>query len=182
MTIELAILAFLLDGPCSGYDLKRRFAASDSLHWSGNNNQIYRALTALHRAGSVSLTVERPNEGPSRKVYSLTEMGREVLRASVAAEPELPEVRSAFLVQLLASDVASAGEMRELVDRYAELVRGKLLMLEEAERRRQGIVAELTARERMRRLVSAHAEEMCRAELAWVQRVKRELGSGAANN
>src|SRR5690349_16087435 len=79
-TISYAVLGFLTAGPRSGYDLKKLFAESDSLHWSGNNNQIYAALVELHREGLADRAIQQPEEGPAKKVYSITPAGEAALR------------------------------------------------------------------------------------------------------
>ena len=43
MSIHHAILGLLSWKPHTGYDLKKVFEDSAFMHWSGNNNQIYRA-------------------------------------------------------------------------------------------------------------------------------------------
>ena len=45
MIIDYAILGLLSWKPLTGYDVKRVMQDSPFLYWSGNNNQIYKALT-----------------------------------------------------------------------------------------------------------------------------------------
>ena len=47
MTINYTILGLLESGDRSGYDLKKVMQELDFLPWSGNNNQIYKALVYL---------------------------------------------------------------------------------------------------------------------------------------
>ncbi len=47
MQIDYAILGLLSWKPLTGYDVKRVMQDSPFLYWSGNNNQIYKALTKL---------------------------------------------------------------------------------------------------------------------------------------
>ncbi len=47
MTINYTILGLLESGDRSGYDLKKVMQELDFLPWSGNNNQIYKALVFL---------------------------------------------------------------------------------------------------------------------------------------
>lgn len=53
MTIEDAILGLLSWRALSGYNMKKLFEESPTLYWSGNNNEVYRALLSLHRAECV---------------------------------------------------------------------------------------------------------------------------------
>src|SRR5512143_1224114 len=100
MSIKYAILGFLSWRPLSGYDLKKLFEESVAFHWTGNNNQIYKALVELHNQGLVDVRVEQQADYPPRKVYSITGEGQAALRAWVLSAPELPQVRNSFLVQL----------------------------------------------------------------------------------
>ena len=47
MDVHTAILGWLSWKPASGYDLKRVFSDSEIFYWSGNNNQIYKALLQI---------------------------------------------------------------------------------------------------------------------------------------
>src|SRR5262249_38709662 len=126
MSIAFAILGFLAAEPCSGYDLKKLFVASESLHWSGNNNQVYTAIVQLHRDGLATKEVQQPEQGPARKLYSITEKGKEALREWIRSEPELPEFRSPILVQLMAADLLSQDELNGLLSAYEEELQLKI--------------------------------------------------------
>jgi DNA-binding PadR family transcriptional regulator len=138
MSIEFAILGFLTGGPLSGYDLKKRFSETEGLHWSGNNNQVYKALLGLSRQGQATVEIQQPAEGPARKLYSITAEGRQALRDWLLTEPELPQFRLPILVHLMSSDLLSAEELDGLIGRYAEEVRLKILGMEELQRRGKG--------------------------------------------
>ena len=51
MDIQNALLSMLSVKPMTGYDLKKAMQESAYMHWSGNNNQIYKALLALQEEG-----------------------------------------------------------------------------------------------------------------------------------
>lgn len=120
--IRYAILGALSRQPLSGYDLKRLFAESGIVHWSGNNNQVYRTLLALHREGALSVSVDAEGAGPVRKVYAVTERGRAELRDWLKSPPELPELRHPLLVQLAWTDQLAPGELEALLANYEDEV------------------------------------------------------------
>ena len=138
MSLSHAILGWLSREPLTGYDLKKRFADSEILYWSGNSNQIYSALLELHRAGLVAQQVEQPASGPARKVYTLSEQGAAELRAWLLSTPEPPQVRHPFLVRLIWADQLSDNERADLLARYEDELRAKLLVLREQASRQQG--------------------------------------------
>ena len=118
MSINFAILGFLSREPLTGYDLKKRFAGSEIFYWSGNNNQIYRALVELHQAGRVEQTIEHPESGPARKLYMLTDQGRAELRRWLLSPPELPQLRHPLLIRLAWADQLEASELDGLLAQY----------------------------------------------------------------
>lgn len=175
--IAFAILAFLAAEPLSGYDLKKRFVESESLPWSGNNNQVYRALVDLHRAGLASVEVQNPHEGPSRKVYALTEAGRAALRARIREEPELPSYRLPVLVHLLAADLLPPAEVDAMLGAYGESLRLKRLALEELQRRARPPEGASDRRNLLWRRIAERPLALIAAEERWVRELRRELAS-----
>ncbi len=135
MSIHFAILGFLSWKPFSGYELKKIFADALSFHWSGNNNQIYGSLVELHGSGSVSIEVIQQEKHPAKKVYTITERGREELRAWLLSEPELPILRSIAHIQLAWSASLSGTELDGILFSYERQLADQALMCRETIRR-----------------------------------------------
>ncbi len=129
MSIKYAILGLLSLNSLSGYDIKKRFEGSKALYWSGNNNQIYKTLIQLHKEGWVSREIQVQESSPARKVYSITEKGLEELRNWVLATPEMPRIKNSFLMQLAWSDLLSANEIDDQLEKYESELRSQLEML-----------------------------------------------------
>ena len=181
MSIEFAILALLSSGPLSGYDLKKLFAESESLPWSGNNNQVYRSLVELHRTGLADQEVQQPAEGPARKLYTLTLRGREALREWLTSELELPAFRAPIFARLIASDLLADDELDILLGRYDEELRLKLAGLEELQRR--GRRTEFGS-ERQRLIwqrINDRPAAIYRSELEWVAELRWALARQASS-
>ena len=69
----------LTDGPASGYDLQKHFESTFAHFFAAGYGSIYPALSALSKQGFVSCE-KIPQEGkPDRKVYEITEEGRQFL-------------------------------------------------------------------------------------------------------
>jgi DNA-binding PadR family transcriptional regulator len=125
--INYAILGLLAQSPRSGYDLKKAFADSPFLFWSGNNNQIYKSLLELSGLGFAELSETVQQDGvPTKKVYAATDAGRAELRTLALGEPEIPEIRNPFLVQLAFSEGLRTTEMVSLLGRYRDACAGSL--------------------------------------------------------
>jgi PadR family transcriptional regulator, regulatory protein AphA len=185
MTIKYAILGFLSWRSLSGYDLKKLIIDSPSLYWSGNNNQIYRTLVELHEAGFVTNEVQPQEHLPARKVYTITEQGRADLRQWVLSAPELPQVRSPFLIQLAWADQLAPDELDGLIGQYEHQVEMQCRMLRERQRReqqRREVPANPVRTERETYLWAMIAENHVSAferELAWLHELRAGLRARA---
>jgi DNA-binding PadR family transcriptional regulator len=77
--LKYVILGCLNYQPMSGYDLKQFTDRSTSNFWHAELSQIYVTLKALEKDGLVTSTAV-PQEGrPERRVYVLTDSGRQAL-------------------------------------------------------------------------------------------------------
>jgi len=175
MSIRHAILGFLSWRPMSGYDLKKAFGDVEFIHWAGSNNQIYHALVELHHRGLVTQTIENPESGPSRKVYHVTDAGREALREWVLSPPELPQLRHPFLIQLAWGDQVESAELDELLARYEDEVRVKLLMLREQSKRMTHTPANTPRGAFLWERITTHWSAFYEQELAWIRTLRADL-------
>ena len=175
MTIEFAILGLLSWRSFSGYDLKKIISESDLFYWSGNNNQIYRALVQLHTDDLVSQEVIYQESLPAKKVYSITEKGRVRLREWIMASPELPEIHNPFLIQLAWADPLSGQEIGGILDRYEEELAAQLVMLQ-GKNRRASEKPDRSPRENyLWQMINENILSKCQNELDWVRVVKKQL-------
>jgi PadR family transcriptional regulator AphA len=174
--IQYAILGLLSWRPLSGYDLKKIISESEVFYWSGNNNQIYTALIRLHADGLVTRQVQLQESLPAKKIYSITQAGRDELRRWVLSTAELPEAHNTFLIQLAWAEVLTAKELDDLLGRYAAEIDLKLRMQQEKSSR------PIVAPNRTRReaylweKISENLLSTYQNELEWVRHVREELG------
>lgn len=88
-----AILGCLTIAPMSGYDVKQFLERPISNFWSESYGQIYPALERLEDDGLVTGRDES-RDGRERRVYAITEAGRERLRAWLERPAEAVTFRS----------------------------------------------------------------------------------------
>ena len=89
MDVKTVCLGMLTDGDASGYDLKKHFECSFGHFFPAGYGSIYPALATLARNGLVEFE-EIPQDGkPDRKVYSITEKGREELMRGLDQENQI---------------------------------------------------------------------------------------------
>lgn len=163
--IDSMVLALLLPGGRYGYELKREVGAAlgrGPLH----NNTIYPLLQKFARAGWVRARTAPGERGQTRRLYSLTSVGRDALRAQ--------------LRQFTPRQAENDGEFQMRVGLFAELGGA------ERERILAARTRVLTARrERLERIqehfglargyphaVVTFRLEMVRRELQWLEELR----------
>lgn len=177
MSIEYAILGLLSWRPSTGYELKKIIEDSSFMHWSGNNNQIYKALLNLERNELVACEVIQQIGSPSKKLYSITAEGLRELANWLVSSPEAPEIKKSFLVQFAWSDMLSDQEISDLLDRYEHEIKLQLIMHKQKEKRQTGQSAPArSARERLIwELISENIISTYKNELDWIRQVRMKL-------
>ncbi len=135
MSINHAILGILSCRSVTGYDLKKIIQESPFMPWSGNNNQIYKALVEILDEGFVTHEVRHQESSPSKKIYTITEEGLAELKDWVLSSPEPPEFKKAFLIQLAWAEQLNAGELDAMLAGYENELKAQILMQKEKQRR-----------------------------------------------
>jgi DNA-binding PadR family transcriptional regulator len=131
MDVKTVCLGMLTDGPASGYDMKKCFESSFGHFFAAGYGSIYPALATLARNGMVEFE-EVPQEGkPDRKVYSITEKGREELMRGLANSDPTHKVRSEFLAALWFAHLMTDEQINSLIDRKLEEIEGFLKLIDQ---------------------------------------------------
>ena len=76
-TLKYAILGLLNRKSMTGYDLSKEFETTLFEFWNAKHSQIYPELKSLSEKGLVQYEVEITGNVLEKKVYSITEKGRE---------------------------------------------------------------------------------------------------------
>ena len=123
----------LTDGPASGYDMKKCFESLFGHFFPAGYGSIYPALATLARNGMVEFE-EVPQEGkPDRKVYSITDKGREELAKGLSNPRPTHKVRSEFLAMMCFAHLMSEEQINTVIDNKLEEIDGFLAVLGELE-------------------------------------------------
>jgi len=117
VSLRHAILVLLQDQEASGYDLAREFANSIGLVWNATHQQIYLELGKLNDQSMVKYR-HIPQDGkPDKKLYRITDEGRDELIRWLRKPAAPPRIRDAFMVKIAGGDLSdSASILRELDD------------------------------------------------------------------
>ena len=126
MWIEILLLSKLARAPMHGYELRKAVEASTGHTLS--NNSLYPTLRRFVDAGAVSRSAEEQEAKPPRHVYTITDVGRELLRDMLADFPgELALNEPEFLARVGNFGRLSRDERARVLD-----VRKRALLAEQA--------------------------------------------------
>ena len=126
MALRHAILATLLEGEASGYDLSKGFDASVANFWMATPQQLYKELEAMQAQGLVAARIVEQDRRPNKRLYALTEAGRAELSDFTGRPAKPTAIRDELLVKVQALDVGDAESVRTAIAGHLELSRTKL--------------------------------------------------------
>ena len=78
MYYDIYILGYLMQRPHYGYEIKKRMTEAISACTTISNNSLYPILKKYEKAGATQKHVEAHEGTPSRLVYSITDVGRQM--------------------------------------------------------------------------------------------------------
>lgn len=126
MSLRDAVLAALLEGEASGYDLAKGFDASVANFWMATPQQLYRELDRLADEGLIRARVVHQERRPNKRMFSLTEAGYEAIRQFTAKAPKPSVIRDELTVKVLAADAGDAHAVRDFVVERLQWANAKL--------------------------------------------------------
>ena len=127
VSIRHFILGLLNRQPMSGYDIKRFLKSLSWLIDSPSFGSLYPALHALLENDLVTVEVVSRQDKPPRKIYSITEAGRQVLQEWLGQPIGSGVSLKAFLMRLvLASNLSQAGLVAYLEQRRTQVAAHQL--------------------------------------------------------
>lgn len=130
MALGNAILAALLEGEASGYDLAKVFDTSVANFWAATPQQLYRELDRLEDNGLVQARVVQQQRRPNKRLFRLTDAGREALREFTASAPRPTAIRDELLVKVQAVDAGDQGAVLAAVEAKRASAQRKLARYE----------------------------------------------------
>jgi DNA-binding PadR family transcriptional regulator len=118
MSLAHAILSFLSDRACSGYDLAKNFDGSVGFFWNASHQQIYRELTKLESLGWLHYETVTQAGKPDKKLYRMTGVGRRELIDWICQPSELTPIKEELLVKIYAGDYVSPNVILKHLERH----------------------------------------------------------------
>lgn len=87
--LKYAILGLLNQEPMTGYELMKQFESTLCEFWSAKHSQIYPELKRLTDEGCVIYEIEISGTSLEKKVYRITEKGREDFLSWMSSETKM---------------------------------------------------------------------------------------------
>lgn len=113
----LCLAALSLETEASGYEIKKKLDEPPFNHFQDTGfGSIYPALTRLAEEGLIEGTAQAQAKRPDKKVFRLTEAGRERLSAALLESPAPDRFRSDFFFLLFMSDAIPRDHLARLID------------------------------------------------------------------
>ncbi len=131
MSLPHALLGLINYKPATGYDLKGRFDQSVHFFWNSTLPQIYRTLNDMKAKGWLKSTIEHQDGKPSRKVYSITQTGKEELIRWLSEPHEMTEPRDPLMIKVFFGNQAGMGRLVEHIKEWREYYASMVEMYEE---------------------------------------------------
>ena len=120
MSLKHALLGLLVYRPMTGYELKQFFDSTVQHFWNAELSQIYPTLKSIEENGWVEKHIEVQESRPNRKVYEITDPGRDEFLRWVR-EPMLPaDMRDAFMIKVFFGTEMPVEDMLVLMRRQME--------------------------------------------------------------
>lgn len=134
---RFALLGLLLDKPAHGYDLSRRFAPTsalgDVIHLSPSH--LYALLARLERNGLIAGEMQDAGNHPQRRVYQLTDSGREAVEGWIDQPVSHPrDMRIDFPLKLLIARNSGSQRVQTLIERQRAVFEDYIARLEAEEK------------------------------------------------
>ncbi|ORT60845.1 PadR family transcriptional regulator [Streptomyces sp. CB03238] len=167
--MRLPLLALLARGPAHGYELKQDLEQLLGAAYPPTNvGQIYVTLGRLEKSGLIEGEEIAQESRPNKKIYRLTDAGREALRAWFEETADEPRVRDEFFMKLALAPRTGLADQIALINKqrreYLNTMRNlsKLAATEDRDNR-------------MSHLLIEGAMLHLQADLDWLERCQEEL-------
>ena len=128
MSLRIAALGLLTEGPASGYDLLKKFESSMANVWPATQSQLYSELNKLAGDGYIAVGAVGPR---GRKEYRITDTGRAEVKRWVTSPADDPPFRSAALLRVFLLGQVPVGEARAHLESLAAHAESEIVRLTE---------------------------------------------------
>ncbi|MFD3547871.1 PadR family transcriptional regulator [Streptomyces sp. NPDC058655] len=142
MALRHAVLAALLDGEFSGYELAKAFDLGVANFWHALPQQLYAELAKLEADGLVTGRQVVQETRPNKRLFRVTDAGLAELERFAAAPSKPSFIRDDLLVKVQGIDRVDAGPVIAQLEARAAAAEAKIELLAKLLARMRGDVDE----------------------------------------
>jgi len=144
MALRHAVLAALLDGEYSGYQLAKVFDLGVANFWHALPQQLYLELTKLEKEGLVAGRQVIQESRPNKRLFVITDAGVAELERFAAAPAKPSFIRDDLLVKVQAVDAIDPAAVIDQLDERVRISDAKIDIFDKLLRRMRGDLDEDT--------------------------------------
>ena len=133
--LMIALLGLLSIREMWGYEVTTRFRLAIEPFWSIPITQAYPRLRAMEKAGLVFSTNVIQGARPNRRIYSITDKGRDLLKEWLNQPITWPVMRHDFMLHLFLFDNVTTDEAKRVVHAYRDRMHTQLDKAREIEKK-----------------------------------------------
>ncbi|MCV6548693.1 MAG: PadR family transcriptional regulator [Cohaesibacter sp.] len=127
MNVKGICLAILFRGDTTGYDIRKASSEGDYSYFTeASFGSIYPALNRLESDGLVTCRLEPQDGKPARKVYSITDAGRQAFLEELCQPPKPDVFRSEFLLVAIYAKLLGPEVIEKALDLRMEQLHAEL--------------------------------------------------------
>ena len=133
MNVRTLCLAILNAGESTGYEIRKLSTEGHYSHFvDASFGSIYPALSKLESEGLVTSREEVQPGKPSRKVYSISDMGRMAFLESLSQPIKRDIFKSEFMLIAMCAEFISLENLRTAINEQIKYIQSELAIIDSA--------------------------------------------------
>jgi DNA-binding PadR family transcriptional regulator len=131
MKAQDVILGMLMQGPMSGYDIKKQFETVFSYFFDASYGAIYPTLNRMENQGYIVKQVQIQEGKPNKNLYVINEKGKQQFNQYLNSMVEPDVIRSDFCMRMYFGEYVSKAEILTWLEEAREKTKSAIKQLEE---------------------------------------------------
>lgn len=133
MNVRILCLAILGCGDSTGYEIRKHLSDGHFSHFGDASfGSIYPALTRMEGEGLVTSREETQVGKPNRKVYSVTDAGRQHFIEGLSRPHQKDLFKSEFLLLAMCAELMQPGDVCRAIDMQIGYLKSELELIDSA--------------------------------------------------
>ena len=175
MSLPHVILTVLSNRDATGYDITKEFSHSIGYFWKASHQQVYRELNKMAGNNQVTCKVEPQDGKPDRKVYSITDLGRQALFEWFQEPARHPTIRDEASAKLLVCSIHNSLPMQQQLESLIDESHNLMSHYHELEKVHFADYKNMDRQSRLDRLILRRGIHNRQAWIDWAEEVLAEL-------